>query len=145
MGDNTKIGHAIQNAALECINEDIHEINSNINNIHNSFESLKKALDAFPITFDGVCSGKISVILDVLKEVDDHTNKLNATIKANNDENALVFAEKYADNFNRKIRGYKVISVYELVKVSGISSMFGAVVGGLISAVLVWVAFPSVF
>ena len=151
-----KLAQAMQDAALEHINEDIHDILDNLETISQEIpievkkhvQSLKEdisALDsglkAVPLQFDQDFGRKLNRVLDVASEIESHTKKLNNTINADNTAKIMEQAEKLAHEFNKKIEGYSVISSLKLL----LFGFFCTVFGGVISGIITWVVIPKLF
>jgi archaellum component FlaC len=147
---------ALQNAAIENINEDIHSINNIlegikkkapqiagdlINELKEDVKALDRALQVVPDKFDSSFNQKMNAILDLLTEVNAHSSNLEKTVKSDISDTVDRQAVKLADEFNKKIKGYSVTSLKTLL----FYGLCCSLLGGLVTALLVWNIFPKIF
>ena len=151
-----KLAQAVQDAALLNINEDIQSILDNLDKIvkdipeeaekqiaslKEGIASLEAGLKAVPEQFDIDFSRKMNRILDVVSEIELHTQKLNRTIQQDNSTQISKQAEQLANEFGKNVEGYSVTSNVKLF----LLCLSCALIGGIVSGVTAWVVIPQLF
>ncbi|WP_299496407.1 hypothetical protein [uncultured Shewanella sp.] len=156
----SKLGQAMQDAALANINEDINNIHDTLENIINEFPekaenqlesvresilSLEQALKVVPQAFEQNFAKKMNNLIDATNEIDLHSKKLSQTLKKDMSQSVIDQSELLAKEFNKRLGGQTLISTWTLFKFG----IYCTILGGFLSAVLaswfVWVGFPKVF
>ncbi|WP_412497242.1 hypothetical protein [Vibrio fluvialis] len=144
-GGTKKLAIAMQEAALQNINEDLREILLNIerindhmpaiikdkvSDIENEISALSRGLQVVPEQFDKDFSKKINRILDVAMEIDLHSKKLRNELVIDAPE---VIAKNASENIINAVSGYleERTSGFKTFIIALTSSVIGGLVTGL--------------
>lgn len=151
MSSDSKLGSALKDAALQNINEDIREINTNlenisknipsyvkeeVENIKHDINSLSLALKQIPNQFDLDFSRKINRVLDLVADIEEKTSQKQKLLTTDLEKHL----SNYVDNINSKLA--KEVKNNFIIKDSKlfITIFITALLGGLLGASIVAVA-----
>ncbi len=147
--NKTKLGQALQNAALENINEDIYAIHQTLEKIledipvetalltaslKGDVEALEQALKAVPEQFDASFQLKMNSIIDITGEIDAHSRNLKITLRNDLQQIVARQSDRLINDINQRIQGFSLTSSLMLC-VFGVSC---SILGGLITSVVLW-------
>ncbi|MGO3848719.1 MAG: hypothetical protein ACTJIB_10610 [Pseudoalteromonas prydzensis] len=146
---NTKLGQALQNAALENINDDLKDIFDTLEKISKSLpelarkevealrseiSGLESALKVVPDEFNYSFGNKINRILDVASEIEDHTKKYQQTLVLDL-QNLL---SNYVDSINKKLSNEIKSNFIIKDNMFYLAIFLSSVFGGCVSACLIF-------
>lgn len=152
MREKSKLGQALQEAAIANINEDIKGIFDNLEKIaHEIPEEVKKQLDllnedinslslglkAVPEQFDLDFSKKINRILDVAADIEAQTKKHQQSLSVNLESLLSNYVDKINDQLAKKIKDNFIIKDTSLYLAMFFTSLFGGLLGAAVVAFIV--------
>jgi hypothetical protein len=144
MSKDSKLGEALKQAALENINEDIHNICINLEQItkdipievknqlavlSDDISSLSLGLKAVPQQFDLDFSRKINRILDVAAEIEDHTKKYQKSLVVELETVLSAYVDKINVQLSKKINNSFILKDSSLYFTVFITALLGGLIG----------------